>query len=306
GDAEIWRAFAPNPLSNVTVTAGLAQSTASSITVISFTGVDSSGTNGLGAIGATAAVSAPSGAPSASLITTRNGSWVFGVGTDWDKQVGRTVGANQTILHQYLAPVGSTYWVQAQNSVTPLSGTIVTINDTAPTTDKCNLSIVEILPSVGSNPDFSMSASSSSQSVQPGASIQYTVSITGQGGFSGTVNLSVSGLPSGATGIFNPAAVIGSGSSTLNITTLSSTPVGSYPLTITGTSGNLTHTAKDTLVVTGPADFAISAFPATQSVGAGLTTTFTATITAQNGFSGTVNLSVSGLPSAAAGTFNPT
>jgi uncharacterized membrane protein len=306
GDAEIWRAFATAPLSNVTVTAGLAQSVASSITVISFTGVDSSGTNGSGAIGATGAVSAPSGAPSASLITTRNGSWVFGVGTDWDRAVGRTVGANQTILHQYLPPVGSTYWVQAQNSVTPLSGTVVTINDTAPTTDKYDLSIVEILPGVGSNPDFSVSAIPSSQSVQAGASTQYTVTITGQDGFSGTVNFSVSGLPAGATGAFNPVTVTGSGSSTLTINTSGSTPLGSYPLTVTATSGSLTHPSNVTLVVTGPADFAISASPASQAVQAGSSTQYTVAIVAQNGFAGTVVFSVSGLPAGATGSFNPT
>jgi hypothetical protein len=50
------------------------------------------------------------------------------------------------MVHQFLANVGSTYWVQRQNSVTPLSGTTVTINDTAPTNDKYDLSIVEILP----------------------------------------------------------------------------------------------------------------------------------------------------------------
>ena len=101
--------------------------------------------NGSGAIGATGGASAATGAPTASLVTTRNNSWVFGVGTDWDAAVARTVGANQSLVHQFLTNVGSTYWVQRQNSVTPLSGTTVTINDTAPTGDKYNLSMVEIL-----------------------------------------------------------------------------------------------------------------------------------------------------------------
>jgi hypothetical protein len=53
GTSEIWRAFATQTLSNVTVTATLSKSVGSSITVMSFAGVDSSGTNGSGAIGAT-------------------------------------------------------------------------------------------------------------------------------------------------------------------------------------------------------------------------------------------------------------
>ena len=52
GDAEIWRAFATTTLTNATVTATLAKSTASSITIMSFAGVDTTGTNGSGAIGA--------------------------------------------------------------------------------------------------------------------------------------------------------------------------------------------------------------------------------------------------------------
>jgi hypothetical protein len=145
GGAEIWRAFAPAVLSNATVTANLSQNVVSSITVVTFTGADPSGTNGSGAIGATGGGSGASGAPTASLVTTRNNSWVFGVGTDWDAAVARTLGSSQTMVHQFLTNVGSTYWVQRQNSVTPLSGTTVTINDTAPTGDKFDLSIVEIL-----------------------------------------------------------------------------------------------------------------------------------------------------------------
>src|SRR5262245_33559143 len=51
GTAEIWRAFAATPLTNVSVTATLSQSTASSMSLLSFTGVDTSGVNGSGAIG---------------------------------------------------------------------------------------------------------------------------------------------------------------------------------------------------------------------------------------------------------------
>src|SRR5208337_5616681 len=44
------------------------------------------------------------------------------------------------------ATVGDTYWVQGQDSPTSLSGTQVFISDTAPATDRYNLSIVEVLP----------------------------------------------------------------------------------------------------------------------------------------------------------------
>ncbi|HEY1216190.1 MAG TPA: hypothetical protein VGE93_21385, partial [Bryobacteraceae bacterium] len=146
GTAEIWRTFASSALTNVTVTATLAQKVVSSMTVMSFSGVDTSGTSGSGAIGSTASGSASSGAPTASLVTTRNSSWVFGVGNDYDNAIARTPSTGQTLVHQYLTPTGDTYWVQMQNSPTPTSGTTVTINDTAPTTDRYNLTICEILP----------------------------------------------------------------------------------------------------------------------------------------------------------------
>jgi hypothetical protein len=79
-------------------------------------------------------------------VTTRNNSWVFGGGNDWDNAIARTPGAGQSLIHQFLAPTGDTYWVQMQDSATPLSGTTVTINDTAPTTDRYNLSICEVRP----------------------------------------------------------------------------------------------------------------------------------------------------------------
>src|SRR5207302_1927615 len=97
--------------------------------------------------------------------------------------------------------------------------------------------------------DFSIAATPASQGVQRGGSTQYTTTITAQSGFSGVVSLNVNGLPQGATGSFNPATVTGSGSSTLTVSTLSTTPLGSYPLTISGTSGSLNHAVSATLVV---------------------------------------------------------
>jgi hypothetical protein len=111
---------------------------------MSFKNVDTTGTNGSGAIGATGSNNSLSGAPTASLTTTRANSLVVGVGSDWDQAVARTVGPNQTIVSQFLATDGDTFWVQRQNGLIAASGTVVTINDTAPTTDRFNLTICEV------------------------------------------------------------------------------------------------------------------------------------------------------------------
>src|SRR6185437_7796732 len=149
GTAEIWRAFATSALNGVAVTATLSRSVASSLIVMSFRGVDITGISGSGAIGATGTGNANPGAPAAVLTTTRNGSLVLGVGNDFDNAIGRTPGPNQSLIHQFLAPVGDTYWVQMLNGAIPLSGTAVVLNDTAPVGDRYNLSICEILPIPG-------------------------------------------------------------------------------------------------------------------------------------------------------------
>jgi Thaumatin family/Malectin domain len=108
------------------------------------------------------------------------------------------------------------------------------------------------LSSSSGSPDFTISASPGSQSVPIGGSTTYTVATTAQNGFTGTVALSVSGLPSGATASFTPASINGAGSSSLSVTTSGSTPAGTFALTITGASGSLSHSTKVTLAVGSP------------------------------------------------------
>jgi hypothetical protein len=98
-----------------------------------------------GGVGAMKTAGASSGAPTATLVTTRNNSLVFGVGNDWNHAIPRTPGANQALVHQFLAPVDDTYWVQRVVAPIPASGTSVTLNDVAPTTDRWNLAVVEIV-----------------------------------------------------------------------------------------------------------------------------------------------------------------
>jgi PKD repeat protein len=152
--------------------------------------------------------------------------------------------------------------------------------------------------------DFSLSATPASSTVLPGGSASYTATLNPGAGFTGTVNFSVTGLPSGATASFAPTSLTTSGSTTLSVATSGTTPPGTYPLTIRGTSGPLTRTVNVTLVVNG--DFSISATPAGITINRGGTAVYTVTITAGTGFSGTVALSVSNAPSRATVMFNPT
>jgi PKD repeat protein len=154
--------------------------------------------------------------------------------------------------------------------------------------------------------NFSLSATPSSQAVTAGQSASYTATVTPSAGFTGTVNFSVTGLPSGATPTFTPPSVAGSGSTSLVVSTSAATPAGTYPLVISGTSGSITRTANVTLVVNVVnGDFAISATPASRTISRGGSTTYTVTVAAEPGFAGSVNLTASSVPTRTTATFNP-
>jgi hypothetical protein len=102
-------------------------------------------------------------------------------------------------------------------------------------------------------PDFSITVAPPAQEVVPGGATTFTVTVTPVSGFTGSVSLSVgseSGFPSGVSSAgFSPASISGSGPSTLTMNTTTSTVPWAVSLTITGTSGTLTHTASTTLLI---------------------------------------------------------
>jgi len=273
GTAEVWRAFAPSMLANASITATLSRSTAASITVVTFTGVDTSGTNGSGAIGATASANAASGAPTASLTTTRNGSWVFGVGNDWDNAIARAVPANQTMVHQYLATIGDTYWVQRRASPTATSGTVVAINDTAPTGDRYNLSLVEVLPLAGSGGSaFSLSGAISPAASGSGATVTLSQSGTtiatvtadssGNYSFSNVANGTYTVTPSKAGFTFSPPSQqVTVNGANVTVPAFTATPVavtwsisGAITPTASGSGATMRLTQSGTTIATVTAD----------------------------------------------------
>jgi phosphodiesterase/alkaline phosphatase D-like protein len=141
GTAEIWSATAGSALSGVTVKSTLNSANFDqSLTVIAFTGA--------GGTGATGTANATSGAPTVSLTTTQAGAFVFGVGNDWDRAVGRTVAAGQSLVHQFVdSTAGDTFWSQSAGGPFASAGTAVSVSDTAPTNDRFNYSAVEVVPS---------------------------------------------------------------------------------------------------------------------------------------------------------------
>lgn len=76
------------------------------------------------------------------------------------------------------------------------------------------------LPGTVLSPDFAVSSTPSSQSVLPSQAVNYSITVTPTNAtFVYPVSLSVSGLPSGVTGTFNPSSIAaGSGATTTTLT----------------------------------------------------------------------------------------
>ena len=154
--------------------------------------------------------------------------------------------------------------------------------------------------------DFSIAASPASVTAAQGtANASTTVTTAVTSGAAQTVNLSVSGAPSGVSGSFNPAAVTSGGGSTLTLTVGSSVNPGTYSLTVTGTGSSATHVTTVSLTVTGN-DFTIGASPASVAVARGSSAKTTISLAPTGGSSAqTVALSASGLPAGVTAGFSP-
>ena len=125
-------------------------------------------------------------------------------------------------------------------------------------------------------PDFAISASPSSLTIAQGNQNTATITTTISGGFNDSIALSASGMPSGTTATFNPQTIAapGAGNSLMTITVGSNTPLGTYPITVTGNGGGIQHSTTVTLTVVVPPNFSISASPGSLSIAQGKQDTF--------------------------------
>ena len=103
----------------------------------------------------------------------------------------------------------------------------------------------------GTSPNFTISASPTSLTIDPGNSGHSTITTTISGGFDSAVSLSASGQPSRVTVSFSPSSIPapGSGSSTMTVTVNRRARAGTYPITVKGTGGGLNHTTTVTLTI---------------------------------------------------------
>jgi hypothetical protein len=106
--------------------------------------------------------------------------------------------------------------------------------------------------------DYTISSAPSAFTAVAGEIANYTVVFSTTTNYLGNVALSVTGAPAGATATFSSATVGASNpTSTLSISTLGTTPVGAYPLTITATDGSVTRSTSAVLIITSLANACI-------------------------------------------------
>jgi endoglucanase len=201
-----------------------------------------------------------------------------------------------------------TYWaLNGEDTYDLLDGNY----DATPTSSlkQSELESIQFPLGTTSSPSFTIASSASTLSIAQGSSGTDTITVTDAGGFTGSVTLAASGLPTGVTAAFgtNPAT----GSSVLTLTASASAPAGTSTATITGTSGALTPaTATLALTVTtaGTGSFTLSRSAPTLAVTQGSNATDTITVTDVSPFSGSVTLAASGLPTGVTAAFgtNPT
>lgn len=152
---------------------------------------------------------------------------------------------------------------------------------------------------------FSVSVDPPSVSVSSGNIATYTVTVQSHNGYTGNVGLTANGNPGVEN--FAPPTVSppadGSITSTLTIDT-AAVADGTYPFTIVGNDGLFTNNTAAELVVATPY-FKIDVIPTTRLIAPGEITTYTVNVSSFVGYTGQVDLNVTGVPAPASGSFTP-
>jgi uncharacterized membrane protein len=242
-------------------------------------------------LASTASLTVPQGGSGSSTITVggKNGF----KGTVTLSATGLPTGVTAVFTPAATATTSSvTLAVSSSVSAGTYPVTITGISGTLSSTATIGLTVVV--------PSFTLAASTASLTVPRAGSGSSTITISAKNGFKGSVTLSAAGLPSGVTAAFTPAST--TSKSSLAFSASSTAATGTYSVVVTGASGTLTATATIALTVTAP-NFTLLFQPATLALPPGLTSSGTVTMTAVNGFKGTVTLSASGLPSGVTAAF---
>jgi hypothetical protein len=154
----------------------------------------------------------------------------------------------------------------------------------------------------GAQPDFTLALTPASLTLAAGTSTTFQVSIQAVNGFTGAASVQISGLPTGVT--VQPGATFSVSASTpqtVTVISASTAAAGTDSVQVTATSGSLSHSETETLTIQVPVnpDFALTLTPASLSLGSGMQGSFQIAMQPSEGFSGSVQVQISGMPAGA-------
>ena len=143
----------------------------------------------------------------------------------------------------------STLSISTLSSTAPGTYTITVTGTAGTTSHSASYTLTVTTPPTG---DFSISANPTSVTIHRTGSGSTTITVTSLNGFAGTVTLSASPV-TGVTETFAPTSVSvpanGSASATLTFQGHTGDSRGTFTVTVTGTSGSLTHSTTVTLII---------------------------------------------------------
>ena len=217
-----------------------------------------------------------------------------------DANLPDTTGGSPTTLTLRIDPAGV---------ATPATTfTITAVADSGVT--KTATASLTITGDVAATNDFSLAVAPPSASVAAPGTSTFTVTTAATAGTAESIDLTIDGLPSGVTAVFNPATVTAGAPSTLTLTVDgTATASADNVLTLTGSATSATHTATVSLTITaevvGANDFTLAVNPTSGSVAAGSTRTFTVTTVIKAGTAEVIGFTASGLPAGVTADFSP-
>jgi len=167
---------------------------------------------------------------------------------------------------------------------------------------------VSISVTVEATPTFALGAGATSISITAGGnSNEVTLTTRRNSTFNAAIALTVSGLPTGVSGIFTPATItaLGSGRSVLKLAATSSAKAGTYTATVSATGGWVTQRKSISVKVAAAPTFSIAPSTASPNVAPGTSKTLTLTTLPNSTFNAAITFTAAGLPVGLTAHFSP-
>ena len=149
-------------------------------------------------------------------------------------------------------------------------------------------------------PDFNISANTTVMSITVGLSQNATINLNSLDNFAGQVYMTADVSLPGVGSVTSPKALLspnnvllqgnGQNSSTIEITTRSSDSITTYSVTVTATSGTISHSQSITVTVNPVGDFIMDITPRSLSIHATDSGSSIITLATDTGFSGSIHL----------------